>query len=86
MTQEVGEAANCGRRAVERSRFGLDAIILASWFHGLCAATEWNSLLCEWHAMRSEDVALVVGKGSQVMTMGEVPGVPSAATRSQFSS
>ena len=63
MTQEVGEAASSGRRAVERRRFGLDAMSLASWFQGLCAVTEWNSLLCEWQAIRSEDVALVVGGG-----------------------
>ena len=72
-TQDVGEAARCGRRAVERRRFGLDAISLASWFQGLCAVTEWNSLLREWHAIRSEDVAVVVGKGSLVMTRGVSP-------------
>ena len=86
MTQEVGEAASCGSRAVERRRIGLDAISLASWFHGLCAATELNSLLCEWHAMRSEDVALVVGSGSLVMTRGDVPRVSLEAMWSQFSS
>ena len=74
-TQEVGEAASCGRRAVERRRFGLDAISLASWFQGLCAVTEWKSLLCEWHAIRSEDVAVVVGRGSLVMTRGDVSRV-----------
>ena len=36
--------------------------------------------------MRSEDVALMVGSGSLVMTRGEEPGVPSAAMWSQFSS
>ena len=84
--QEVGEAANCGRRAVERRRFGLDAISLASWFQGLCAVTEWNSLLCEWHAIRSEDVAVVVGKGSLVMTREDVSRVSFMTIWSQFSS
>ena len=86
MTQEVGEAASCGRRAVERRRFGLDAISLASWFQGLCAVTEWNSLLCEWQAIRSEDVAVVVGKGSLVMTRGDVSHVSCMTIRSHFSS
>ena len=86
MTQEVGEAASCGRRAVERRRFGLDAINLASWFQGLCAVTEWNSLLCEWQAIRSEDVALVVGRGSLVMTRGDVSRVSLKTMWSQFSS
>ena len=86
MTQEVGEAASCGRRAVERRRFGLDAISLASWFQGLCAVTEWNSLLCEWQAIRSEDVALVVGRGSLVMTRGDVSRVSLKTMWSQLSS
>ena len=86
MTQEVGEAASCGRRAVERRRFGLNAMSLASWFQGLCAVTEWNSLLCEWHAIRSEDVAVVVGKGSLVMTRGDVSRVSFMTIWSQFSS
>ena len=82
----MGEAASCGRRAVERRRFGLDAMSLASWFQGLCAVTEWKSLLCEWQAMRSEFVALVVGSGSLVMTRGEVPRVSLRIMWSQFSS
>ena len=37
---EVGDGVSLGREMVARRRFGLDAIILASWFHGLCAVTE----------------------------------------------
>ena len=47
MTHEVGEAASGGRRVVESRRFGLEARILASWVHGLCAVMEWKSLLPE---------------------------------------
>ena len=82
----MGEAASCGKRAVERRRFGLDAMSLASWFQGLCAVMEWKSLLCEWQATRSEFVALVVGSGSLVMTRGDVSRVLFETIWSQFTS
>ena len=33
---------------------------------------EWNSLPYVWQAMRSDEVAAVVGRGSLVMTRGDI--------------
>ena len=38
----------------------------------MCAVIEWNSLPYAWQAMRSDEVAAVVGRGSLVMTRGDV--------------
>ena len=40
MTHEVDAAAKGGKNVVESSRLGLDARILDSWVHGLCAVIE----------------------------------------------
>ena len=40
MTHELEAAGKGGRSAVERSRFGLEAKILDSCVHGLCAMIE----------------------------------------------
>ena len=66
-----------------RRRLGLDASNRASWFQGLCAVMEWKFLLCEWDAIRSEEVALKVGSGSLAFRRGVEPGVLPVSACSQ---